>query len=167
MSVVRDRSIDPTPREHGLERTKNAVGRADNLNPAHFAMAWPSRHKVRVCTSDGRICSSPSSASCWPRRRRSELKATLRALAERSWVHPSSGEPVRFGVSTIERWYYWALRERGEPVGSLRRKIRVDAGEQFAISEAVRQALLAQYAAHKGWSGQLHYDNLVALAESH
>ncbi|HEU5284616.1 MAG TPA: DDE-type integrase/transposase/recombinase [Burkholderiales bacterium] len=96
-----------------------------------------------------------------------ELKAALRALAERSWVHPSSGEPVRFGVSTIERWYYRALRERVDPVGSLRRKIRADAGQQFAISAAVRQALIAQYAAHKGWSVQLHYDNLVALAESH
>ncbi|HXV06718.1 MAG TPA: IS481 family transposase, partial [Burkholderiales bacterium] len=96
-----------------------------------------------------------------------ELKAALRALAERSWVHPSSGEPVRFGVSTIERWYYRALKERVDPVGSLRRKIRADAGQQFAISAAVRQALIAQYAAHKGWSVQLHYDNLVALAESH
>jgi putative transposase len=96
-----------------------------------------------------------------------ELKAALRALAERSWVHPSSGEPVRFGVSTIERWYYRALKERVDPAGSLRRKIRADAGQQFAISAAVRQALTAQYAAHKGWSVQLHYDNLVALAESH
>jgi putative transposase len=96
-----------------------------------------------------------------------DLKAALRALAERSWVHPSSGEPVRFGVSTIERWYYRARRERSDPVGILRRKRRADAGQQLAISEAVRQALIAQYAAHKGWSVQLHYDNLVALAESH
>ncbi len=71
-----------------------------------------------------------------------ELRAALRALAERSWVHPSSGEPVRFGVSTIERWYYRALKERVDPVGSLRRKIRADAGQQIALSEAQKQALL-------------------------
>ncbi len=34
------------------------------------------------------------------------------------------------------------------------------------MSEAVRQAVLAQYAAHKSWSIQLHHDNLVALAET-
>ena len=94
-----------------------------------------------------------------------ELKAALRELASRTWQHPTTGEPVRFGFSTIERWYYRALRERTDPVGVLRRKVRVNAGQQHAVSDAVRQAVLAQYAAHKGWSVQLHHDNLVALAE--
>ena len=48
----------------------------------------------------------------------------------------------------------------------LRRKVRADAGQQLAMSDAVRQAVLAQYAAHKSWSVQLHHDNLVALAET-
>jgi transposase InsO family protein len=95
-----------------------------------------------------------------------ELKATLRALAERTWQHPTSGEPVRFGFSTIERWYYRALKERSDPVGVLRRKIRADAGQQAAVSEAVRRAVLAQYAAHKSWSVKLHHDNLIALADT-
>ncbi len=94
------------------------------------------------------------------------LKSAIEALSQRTWVHPSMGEPVRFGFSTIERWYYRALRERTDPVGVLRRKVRVNAGQQHAISEAVRGAVLAQYAAHKTWSVQLHHDNLVALAES-
>jgi len=34
------------------------------------------------------------------------------------------------------------------------------------MSGAVRQAILAQYAAHKSWSVQLHHDNLVASAAS-
>src|SRR5262245_56925549 len=38
--------------------------------------------------------------------------------------------------------------------------------QQPAMSGAVRQAILAQYAAHKSWSAQLHNDNLVALAET-
>jgi transposase InsO family protein len=95
-----------------------------------------------------------------------ELKAALHALAERTWQHPSNGEPVRFGFSTIERWYYRALKERSDPVGSLRRKRRADAGQQPAVSDVVRQTVLAQYAAHKSWSVQLHHDNLVALAET-
>ena len=94
-----------------------------------------------------------------------ELKAAITELASRTWQHPTTGEPVRFGFSTIERWYYRALRERTDPVGVLRRKVRVNAGRQHAVSDAVRQAVLAQYAAHKGWSVQLHHDNLVALSQ--
>ena len=95
-----------------------------------------------------------------------ELKIAIEVLAERTWQHPTTAEPVRFGVSTIERWYYRALKERTDPVGSLRRKVRVNAGQQHAISAAVRLAILAQYAAHKSWSVQLHHDNLAALAET-
>jgi ABC-type antimicrobial peptide transport system ATPase subunit len=48
----------------------------------------------------------------------------------------------------------------------LRRKRRQDAGEQVSMTTPLRQALLAQYGAHKSWSAQLHHDNLVALAET-
>jgi putative transposase len=34
-----------------------------------------------------------------------ELRRELAELASRQWRHPVSGEPVRLGVSTIERWY--------------------------------------------------------------
>lgn len=98
--------------------------------------------------------------------RRGELAGAITALAERTWRHPISGEPTRFGFSTIERWYYKASKARSDPVGVLRRKLRIDAGLQPAISSAVRQALIAQYATHKSWSAQLHHDNLVALAET-
>lgn len=94
------------------------------------------------------------------------LRSELEKLAGREWRHPTTGEPVRFGVSTIERWYYRSRRESQDPVGVLRRKVRLDAGQQAAMSDAVRQTLLAQYAGHCGWSVQLHHDNLVALAET-
>ena len=94
------------------------------------------------------------------------LRSALAALAAREWRHPATGKPTRFGLSTIERWYYRTLRERQDPVGALRRKQRRDAGQQASMGAALRQALLAQYAAHKSWSAQLHYDNLVALAET-
>jgi len=95
-----------------------------------------------------------------------ELAGALAELAAHIWRHPTTDEPIRFGFSTIERWYYRALKERSDPVAVLRRKLRADAGQQPAMSGAVRQAILAQYAAHKSWSAQLHHDNLVALAES-
>jgi hypothetical protein len=94
-----------------------------------------------------------------------ELKAALRALADRTWVHPSTGEPVRFGVSTIERWYYRALSERSDPVGVLRRKRRADAGQQIAISDPVKQALIAQYAAQQ--RGEIVPATVVHHAEPH
>jgi hypothetical protein len=62
------------------------------------------------------------------------LRAEIESLAARQWRHPTTGEPVRFGFSTIERWYYRALKERSDPVGSLRRKLRADAGQQPAMS---------------------------------
>lgn len=94
------------------------------------------------------------------------LRAALEALAARPWRHPTTDAPIRFGISTIERWYYRALRERQDPVGVLHRKRRSDAGQQTAMNAAVRQALLAQYEAHKSWSAQLHCDNLAALAKT-
>jgi len=95
-----------------------------------------------------------------------ELRGELEKLAARTWRHPTSGEPVQFGLSTVERWYYRAARERRDPVGVLRRKIRKDAGRQGSLGEAIKAALQAQYGAHKSWSVQLHHDNLVALAEA-
>jgi len=95
-----------------------------------------------------------------------ELAAAIKELAERTWRHPTTGEPTRFGFSTIERWYYRALKEKSDPVAVLRRKLRADAGQQPAMSGAVRRAIIAQYAAYKSWSVRLHHDNLVALAET-
>ena len=116
---------------------------------------------VSCLSSASRSPGRQSRATCadvrGPRRTRLELAA-------REWRHPVSGEPVRFGVSTFERWYYRARKERHDPLTVLRRKLRRDAGSQVAMSAALRQAVLAQYAAHQSWSVKLHHDNLVALA---
>jgi putative transposase len=93
-----------------------------------------------------------------------ELQAELEKLAAKSWLHPVTGEPTRFGLSTIERWYYQAKAARTDPVGVLRKRVRKDAGQQLALGEKLKAVLLAQYAAHKSWSYQLHHDNLAALA---
>jgi putative transposase len=91
-----------------------------------------------------------------------ELQATLAELAEKVWRHPITGEPVRFGVSTIERWYYTA-RAAPDPVGVLRRKLRKDSGQQQAVGTELGEALRKQHADHPSWSYQLHRDNLAVI----
>src|SRR2546428_2167471 len=83
---------------------------------------------------------------------RGELQAALAALAAKSWLHPVTGTSIQFGVWTIERWYHQARRATVDPVGVLRRKLRSDAGQQPAVGESFRPALLQQYAAHPRWS---------------
>jgi transposase InsO family protein len=89
-----------------------------------------------------------------------ELQAELLRLAEKPWRHPTTGELVRFGLSTIERWYY-AARAGSNPVGVLRRKLREDSGRFLAITDKLAQALRRQYAEHPSWSYKLHLDNLA------
>jgi putative transposase len=64
------------------------------------------------------------------------LGRELDKLAAREWRHAVSGEPIRVGVSTFERWYYRARKEPHDPVGVLRRKPRSDAGQQASMSAA-------------------------------
>jgi len=58
-----------------------------------------------------------------------------------------------------------ARRERRDPVGVLRCKVRKDLGSQPAVSESARTALMQQYVEHPHWSAQLHYLNVCALLE--
>ena len=92
-----------------------------------------------------------------------ELREALAQLARKPWRHPTSGAPVRFACSTIERWYYLAQQAKADPVGALRPKRRQDAGHSRRLSPAQQLALQAQYQAHPSWSYRLHHDNLVAL----
>ena len=97
---------------------------------------------------------------------RGDLSAEIEKLAQRRWMHPVTGKPTAFGASTIERWYYQARREKTDPVGALRKKVRKDAGSRPAMGEKLRAALAAQHASHRSWSYQLHHDNLRVLAEA-
>jgi transposase InsO family protein len=95
--------------------------------------------------------------------RRGKLKFRLCQISHLLYMHPTRGEPVRFGTSTLERWYYRALRAT-DPVVVLRRKVRRDAGRARLLSARAQDALREQYQQHPDWSWRLHYDNLVALA---
>jgi len=93
-----------------------------------------------------------------------ELQTALRDLAVKRWRHPFTGLEVRFGCSTLERWYY-AARNADDPVRALRNHVRRDIGRFPSISSAAAQALAEQYRQHPAWTAQLHADNLrVTLA---
>jgi hypothetical protein len=91
-----------------------------------------------------------------------KLGEEIRALAGRSYRHPSKDEWISFGASTIERWYYQALKA-ADPVGALGRKVRRDAGSDSAMGAGLLAALGEQYRKYPHWSYQLHADNLAAL----
>ena len=90
-----------------------------------------------------------------------DLQAALSALADRTWRHPLTGLDVRFGASTIERWFY-AARAAADPVTVLRNQVRRDTGRFPSVCQEAQEALRAQHAAHPGWTAQLHHGNLRA-----
>ena len=77
---------------------------------------------------------------------RGHLQEAIRQLAACSWQHPAdANRRIRFGASTIERWYYKA-KGAGDPIAALGRKIRADAGSRWSLSEELLAALKGQYA---------------------
>jgi putative transposase len=94
-----------------------------------------------------------------------ELKAALTELAQKTWLHPRTAEPVRFGFSTLEKWLY-AARRSDDPVHALRERPRGTAGKTISLSAMAVEELTALYQTNPNWSVQLLADNLrVVLAE--
>jgi len=96
---------------------------------------------------------------------RGTLRTALEELAAKTWTHPMHGGRVRFAVSTIERWYYLARREKQDPVAVLQRAVRKDYGK-VSLSPQLAEALRLQHHEHGQWSYKLHYDNLAALVQA-
>jgi transposase InsO family protein len=94
-----------------------------------------------------------------------EVRAALRELVEKTFHHPVTRKPVRFGFSTLERWYHKA-RQATDPVSELRRRPRSDRGEHPSLALSLRQRIRKLYEEHPSWSYRLLYDNLNALADS-
>ncbi len=93
-----------------------------------------------------------------------ELQAALNELSARTWRHPLTGLDVRFGASTIQRWYY-ACRQQIDPVAVLRNQVRRDIGSFPSVSPQAATALRALYEQHSSWTARLLADNLqVVLA---
>lgn len=100
----------------------------------------------------GHLLSSPPESG--------ELKKTFVELSQRQWIHPISKNPIHFGISTLERWFYQA-KNSIDPFNVLRSKRRSDASRSRQISEQLKCVIQAQHRDHPGWSYQLHADNLV------
>ena len=95
-----------------------------------------------------------------------QLNGAFNALAAKTWRHPVTGLDVRFGASTLERWYY-AARRAPDPVAALKDRLRGDEGCFPSLTPVAIAALTSQYREHPGWTAQLHLDNLrVACKES-
>lgn len=97
---------------------------------------------------------------------RGELRARLLQLASQKWRHPVGGHWMCLGRSTIERWYYTAVRQARDPVRALRRKARCDRGQQPAVPARLREQIVLQFHQHPSWSYQLHADNLAVLVQN-
>jgi transposase InsO family protein len=95
---------------------------------------------------------------------RGELAGRIVKLAETPWRHPTTGEVLRYSAKTIEKMYYVA-RDQADPLRALGRKVPKHAGTHPSIPDALAKAIDKQYAEHRGWSYQLHYDNLVVVAK--
>ena len=95
-----------------------------------------------------------------------QLRELITVLATKRWRHPVTGDDVRFGRSTIERWFYKARKAAHDPVDTLRNRQR-PSGAGALLSPAAVLSIRAQYHQHPGWTCQLHYDNLkVILGEA-
>lgn len=109
--------------------------------------------KLRFSVIGGLLASPP---------KKGELFDAIKELSYRYYQHPTKDCLVRFGASTIERWYYKALNS-DDPVKALKRKIRSDLGEAKAVNTQLLMELQKQYTAYSHWSYKLHADNLRAL----
>ena len=93
-----------------------------------------------------------------------KLKEAFVVLAAKIWRHPVSGLDVRFGASTIERWYYKA-RSAADPVAALKDGLRGNGGTFPSLTPVAIATLTQQYREHPGWTAQLHLDNLGAACK--
>lgn len=90
------------------------------------------------------------------------LREELTVLSQKEWLHPRTGEPVRFAFSTIEAWYYRA-KASSSPINALTTSKRWDEGRNKTISTPLSDALKRQYELHPMWSCKLHHKNLAVL----
>jgi putative transposase len=97
---------------------------------------------------------------CPPRPR--ELSSRLDELAAKIWHHPANGASIQFSRSTIERWYYIALRAPTDPLGALRHRIRADRGHSRRVGPILAERIRVLHRAHPGFSYALFFDNLEA-----
>jgi len=117
---------------------------------AHQARKWAEFRFAAI----GELLASPPE--------KGDLYATFKEMTAKEWVHPVTGKKFKVSVPTLERWYYRAKNANHDMVSALVPKKRSDTGMLEALPERWLEILNPQYKAHKRWTWQLHYDNLVA-----
>jgi len=93
--------------------------------------------------------------------KKAQLRARLKELAKKAWRHPLTGQDIRFGYSTLERWFY-AAKKTEDPLKALRERPRANAGRLRSLTPLAVTILTAQYREHPNWTALLHADNLKA-----
>jgi putative transposase len=93
------------------------------------------------------------------------ITKAIKELVSKTWTHPTQNRTLTFSYSTIERWYYQALRA-SNPIEVLGRRIRSDAGGHRSMPAALSVELLQQYRSYPNWTYLLHYDNLIIYAKT-
>src|SRR5262249_777554 len=96
--------------------------------------------------------------------KRGELVGRIDQLAATAWQHPTTGGELHYRAKTIEKMYY-AVRAEADPLLAPARKVPKPAGTHPSVSEALAKVIAKQYDEHRGWSYQLHYDNLVVVVK--
>jgi transposase len=91
--------------------------------------------------------------------KRGKVDRELRSLSARQWKHPISGSCVRFGYSTIQRWYYTVLNNPKAPLRALSKR-RCDAGVPRIIQQVCHK-LTGQAERHPSWTYSRHQQALV------
>jgi putative transposase len=75
--------------------------------------------------------------SCPPSK--GQLQQTISQLSQKRYRHPiDPNRWIRFGPSTIERWYYKA-KDASDPIAVLGRKIRSDTGVRWSMPDVLLQ----------------------------
>ncbi len=103
------------------------------------------------------LCSPPE---------RGQLKKKLRALGEKIWLNPITGEPLRISSTSIERWFYRARKHHQNPIESLADKTRADWGISRNMDACLAESWNELYQKHPCWSYTLLYDNFIALMKT-
>ena len=131
---------------------------ADPPEPDRWARATkgPLRGPLRLLVIGPLMAAPPA-----PR----QLGAVFLALAAKTWRHPVSGLDLRFGASTLERWYYRA-RCAADPVAALKDGLHGSEGGFPSLTPVAIAALTLQYREHPGWTAQLHLDKLRVACEA-
>jgi transposase InsO family protein len=94
------------------------------------------------------------------------LAAEVKIVCAKPWPHPMTGKPWTISRRSVERWYYSALMNVSDPIGSLVPKGRPADGIGHEMTVALRDLLAIQFAQHKNWTYQLHADNLAAAVRN-